>query len=53
MLQSNTKRWNDLGFEHVGRVVKCDKDVPCFYDEEDDACLVDAYVCTNSDFERT
>jgi len=29
VLQSNTQRWDDLGFEHVGRMVDCAKDAAC------------------------
>lgn len=43
VLQSNTQLWDDLGFEHVGKVVSCDKATPCIYprDEANEGtCLV-------------
>lgn len=32
VLSSNTQLWDDLGFEHVGAVVRCAMDEPCVYD---------------------
>mmetsp|Transcript_2430 Transcript_2430/g.5090 ORF Transcript_2430/g.5090 Transcript_2430/m.5090 type:complete len:307 (-) Transcript_2430:179-1099(-) len=39
VLKSNTKLWDDLGFQHVGQVVRCSKEAPCIYTEGDEACL--------------
>jgi len=41
VLASNVELWDRLGFEHVGCVVKCDKDSPCVYESEDPECLAD------------
>lgn len=41
VISSNQRLWDDLGFAHVGRVVRCDKDDPYIYEREGDApaCL--------------
>jgi hypothetical protein len=39
VLKSNVELWDNLGFEHVGRVVRCDKDAPCVYDDEGDGAI--------------
>ncbi len=49
MLNSNVQLWNDLGFKHVGRVVKCDQEVACFYDGDEEADL-DRRITENSEF---
>ena len=41
VIKSNQKLWDDLGFQHVGDVIRCDKDAACVYEEEE-ACLTDA-----------
>ena len=40
VLTSNTKLWDDLGFEHVGRVVRADQKAACLYEDgSGEACL--------------
>jgi len=41
VIQSNQRLWDDLGFEHVGRVIRCDKDAPCLYDDAVEVCVSD------------
>jgi hypothetical protein len=42
VLKSNYRTWNNLGFEHVGEVVRCEKKEPCLYEDEDGAlCIAD------------
>ena len=33
VIKSNAQLWDGLGFEHVGQVVRCDKDAPRLYAE--------------------
>ena len=39
VLSSNVALWDGLGFEHVGRVVKCGKDEACIYEEGEAGCM--------------
>jgi|EP00908_Phaeocystis_cordata_P018848 hypothetical protein len=42
VLTSNTKLWDDLGFAHVGRVVRADQKAACIYEDgSGEACLAD------------
>jgi len=40
VIRSNKQLWDNLGFEHVGRVVQCDKDAPCIYEDSEAVCLM-------------
>jgi hypothetical protein len=42
VLSSNTDLWDRLGFEHVGRVVRCSKDAACLLDADGAECAVGA-----------
>lgn len=39
VLASNTKLWDDLGFEHVGSLMRCSKDTACVYEADDEMRL--------------
>jgi len=43
VIKSNKGIWDDLGFENVGTVVRCDMETPCIFEDEarEPLCLVD------------
>jgi len=41
VLQSNVELWDRVGFAHVGRVVRCDQDLPCLYEGDEQRCLAE------------
>jgi len=44
VLKSNVDLWDRVGFEHVGTVVRCDQDLPCLYEDDEQICLAETAI---------